>query len=356
MRLQGSNGTARGSVAVLVASLTALAAAAIPVAAAGASQAVPARAVATARHSGAAGHAKLTTVRLVYDWPGIDFEAVPFTVGNARGYYQKLGIKVDVVIPPTTSTTVKMLAVGKGDIGFDTTTDVVFAQAQGIDVKSIGNYSQDNNWGLVAPPGKPIDLKHLKGKSIGIFTDSWTEAMMPYVLRAAGLSAGEISTPIFTSDDIAPLLAGKIDLATNTLNYAVAEVQGATGKKPTTLLATKFGAPNVPVWVFTATSSWLKTHGSVARAFMTATRQAFAWSIAHPGAAVEDFVAAYPKNGSSEQYNLNGWRATIPVLGTTSTLLSQRAAEWTEVAGALKAVKLLSKALPASSYFTNAYN
>ncbi len=326
-----------------------LTAAAGLVAAAGTSGAAAPQPTRAARHGG------LTTIRLVYDWPGIDFEAVPITAGDARGYYQKLGVKVDIVIPPTTSTTVKMLAVGKGDIGFDTTTDVVFAQAEGIDVKSIANYSQDNNWGLVAPPGRRIDLKRLKGASIGIFTDSWTQAMMPYVLRAAGLSAGEISTPIFTSDDIAPLLAGKIDFATNTLNYAIAEVMGATGRRPTTLLATNFGAPNVPIWVFTAMSSWLKSHGSEARAFIAATRKAFAWSIAHPAAAVKDFVAAYPKNGSSEQYNLNGWRATIPVLGATGTLLRQRASQWTEVARALRAVKLLGKVLPASSYFTNAY-
>jgi NitT/TauT family transport system substrate-binding protein len=299
--------------------------------------------------------AKLTTLRVVFDWPGIDFEAIPLAAGNAEGFYKKAGLNVEVVIPPTTSTTVKMLAVGKGDLGFDTTTDVVFAQAAGIDVKSIANYSQNNNWGLVAPPGKRIDLKSLKGKSIGIFTDSWTKAMMPYVLRAAGVASGDVKQPIFSSDDIAPMLAGKIDLATNTVNYAIAQVQSATGKRPSVLLATKFGAPNVPIWVYTAMSSWLAKHGSEARAFLSATKKAFAWSIAHPAAAVDDYLAAYPKIGGTRKYALAGWQATIPALGRRSSLLVQRASEWTAVAHALKSVNLLSKPLPASSYFTNAY-
>jgi ABC-type nitrate/sulfonate/bicarbonate transport system substrate-binding protein len=296
-----------------------------------------------------------TTLRVVFDWPGIDFEAVPLTVGNARGFYRKAGLNVQIVIPPSTSTTVKMLAAGRGDIGFDTTTDVVFAQAAGIDVKSIANYSQDNNWGLVAPPGKKIDVGKIQGKSIGIFTDSWTKAMMPYVLKAGHVSASQVSQPIFSSDDIAPLLAGKIDLATNTLNYAIAQVQSGTGKKPSVLLATKFGAPNVPIWVYTAQSSWLKQHGAEAKAFLKATKQAFAWSIAHPQAAVKDYVAAYPKIGGGMKYSLAGWQATIPALGDTSSLLTQRASEWTQVANALKSVGLLSKPLPASSYFTNQY-
>jgi ABC-type nitrate/sulfonate/bicarbonate transport system substrate-binding protein len=305
--------------------------------------------------SRAQGGAKLTTLRVVFDWPGIDFEAIPLAAGNAEGFYKRAGLNVQIVIPPTTSTTVKMIAVGKGDLGFDTTTDVVFAQAAGIDVKSIANFSQSNNWGLVAPPGKRISLQGLKGKSIGIFTDSWTKAMMPYVLRAAGLSASQIKQPIFSSDDIAPMLAGKIDLATNTVNYAIAQVQSATGKRPSVLLATKFGAPNVPIWVYTAMSSWLANHGSEARAFLSATKKAFAWSIAHPAAAVDDYLAAYPKIGGTRQYSLAGWQATIPALGKPSSLLVQRASEWTAVARALKSVGLLSKPLPASTYFTNAY-
>jgi ABC-type nitrate/sulfonate/bicarbonate transport system substrate-binding protein len=297
----------------------------------------------------------LTTVRVVFDWPGIDFEAVPLTVGNARGFYKKAGLNVQIVIPPSTSTTVQMIAAGKGDIGFDTTTDVVFGQAAGIDVKSIANYSQNNNWGLVAKPGTKINIKKIKGKSIGIFSDSWTKAMMPYVLKAGGVTASQVKQPIFGSDDIAPLLAGKIDLATNTLNYAIAQVQSATGKRPSVLLATKFGAPNVPVWVYTGMNSWLKGHGSQAKKFLAATRRAFAWSIAHPSAAVKDYLKAYPKIGGGMKYSLAGWKATIPALGPTSSLLTQRASQWTQVAQALKAVGLLSKPLPASRYFTNAY-
>jgi ABC-type nitrate/sulfonate/bicarbonate transport system substrate-binding protein len=318
--------------------------------------AAAAASAATRSHvSRAESHANLTTLRVVFDWPGIDFEAVPLAAGNAEGFYKKVGLNVDIVIPPTTSTTVKMIAVGRGDVGFDTTTDVVFAQAAGIDVKSIANYSQDNNWGLVAAPGKRINVKDLKGKSIGIFTDSWTKAMMPYVLRAAGLTASQVKQPIFSSDDIAPMLAGKIDLATNTINYAIAQVQSATGKRPSVLLATKFGAPNVPVWVYTAMSSWLAKHGSEAKAFLSATKKAFVWSIAHPAAAVDDYLAEYPKIGGTRKYSLSGWQATIPALGKTSSLLVQRASEWTAVAQALKSVKLLSKPLPASRYFTNAY-
>jgi len=304
---------------------------------------------------GATTASGLSTIRLVYDWPGVDFEAVPIAVGLKQGLYKKHGLNVDLVLPPNNQTTVKMLAVGKGDIGFDSTVDVVFARAAQIPVVSIANYTQDNNWGLVAKPGTTIDLSSLRGKSIGVFTDSWTKAMMPYVLKAGNVSASDVKQIIFQSNDLSPMLAGKINIATNTTNFAVAQVQSATGKKPSIMLATQFGAPNVPIWVYIATGSWLSAHGSEARAFLAATKEALAWSIAHPQAAVNDFAAVYPKNGSSPKYNLDGWLATIPHLKGSYPLLTQRAPEWTQVVSALRSVNLLSTSFPASAYYTNKY-
>lgn len=297
----------------------------------------------------------LTTLRLVYDWPGVDFEAVPIAVGQKQGFYKQHGLNVDLVIPPNNATTVKMLAVGKGDLGLDSTVDVAFARAAQIPIVSIANYTQVNNWGLVTKPGTTVSLSSLRGKSIGVFTDSWTKAMMPYVLKAGNVSAGDVKQIIFASNDLTPMLAGKINIATNTTNYAIAQVQSATGKKPSVMLATKFGAPNVPIWVWIATSSWLSAHGPQAHAFLAATKEAIAWSIAHPQSAVNDFTAAYPQNGSSAKYNLDGWLATIPLLKGSYGLLTQRASEWTEVVNALKSVKLLTTSYPASAYYSNKY-
>lgn len=298
----------------------------------------------------------LDTVRVVYDWPGVDFEAVPIAVGQKEGFYKQHGLNINLILPPDNATTVKMLATNKGDIGFDSTVDEVFARAAGIPVVSIANYTQDNDWGLVAKPGTTISLSALPGQSIGVFTDSWTKAMMPYVLQAGHTTASGVKEVIFQDDDLSPMLAGKINVATNTTNFAIARVEAATGKKPSVLLATQFGAPNVPIWVFVATNPWLSAHASQARAFLAATKQAIAWSIAHPAAAVKDFEAAFPNNGSSGAYNLDGWLATIPAIDDSNFgLLTQRASEWSETASALKSVNLLSTPESASSYYTNEY-
>jgi ABC-type nitrate/sulfonate/bicarbonate transport system substrate-binding protein len=310
------------------------------------------------KSSGGSGGASgsLTSLKIAYDFPGIDFEAIPFVVGDKQGFYAKQHLKVSVLIPPDTSTTVKLVARGEADIGFDTTADVAFARAQNIPITSIGNYSMQNNWGLFTNPGQPVDIHQIKGKSIGVFTDAWTKSMMPFVLKAGHVTASQVKQIIFTSNDLSPLLAHKIDIATNTSNYALAGIKSSSGKSPEVALGTKFGAPNVPIWDYTAMSSWLQSHGTEAKEFLAATAKATQWAINNPTKAVNEFMAAYPKNGESTKYNLIGWKSTIPFLkNKQGQLLTQTSAEWTQITSALKSAGQISTTFPASKYYTNAY-
>jgi NitT/TauT family transport system substrate-binding protein len=297
----------------------------------------------------------VTKISLVYDWSGVDFEAVPLAVAKSEGMFAKAGIDVDLILPPDDSTTVKLLGSGQGDIGFATTADVVITRGQGADVVSIGNYSQANNWGLIARPGEKIDLTQLKGKKVGVFADNWTQAMMPFVLKAAGLGESDVQQVIFDGDDVAPLLANKLDLTTNTTNFAVAQVQEAVGKKPTVMLAKEFGAPDIPVWVYVAGEKWLQANGDTAKAFLAAIKEATQWAIDNPDAAVTDFEKTYPDNGSSHEYNLAGWQATAEVMTGPDGLLTQRESQWSELTDALQSIGALDTAAEPSTYYTNDY-
>jgi ABC-type nitrate/sulfonate/bicarbonate transport system substrate-binding protein len=301
------------------------------------------------------GTGAVKKISLVYDWSAVDFEAVPLAVAKSEGMFAKAGIDVDLILPPDDSTTVKLLGSGQGDIGFATTADVVITRGQGADVVSIGNYSQVNNWGLIARPGEKIDLTQLKGTKIGVFADNWTQAMMPFVLKAAGLGESDVQQVIFDGDDVAPLLANKLDLTTNTTNFAIAQVQEAVGKKPTVMLAKEFGAPDIPVWVYVAGQKWLDANGDTAKAFLSAIKEATQWAIDNPEAAVTDFEKVYPDNGSSHAYNLAGWQATAEVMIGPDGLLTQRESQWSELTDALMSIGALDKADAPATYYTNDY-
>lgn len=301
-----------------------------------------------------AAAADLHKIRMVYDWSTADFELIPTAVAQAEGFYKDAGLDVSVLFPPDNSTTVRMLASGQGDIGYDAVTDVVFAAAQGIPITSIAFYSQSNNWGLIGPPGTTIDLSTLKGKKIGIYTDSWTKAMMPYILAKAGLKEGDVQEIIATDDDIPMMLTKKIDYATNCSNYALADVLPTLKKEPAMLVGPAVGVPDIPVWDYTTTKSFGAAHGDEVKAFLAATEKGMVWASTHQAQAVADLIKLYPSAGTVA-YNTVGWKDTVPVLKGPGGYMTQSDQQWTGIAQALANTKQIPKVLPASSYYTNDY-
>ncbi len=297
----------------------------------------------------------LTTVSFAYDWPTPDFGMVPVVVAMDKGYYKASGITLKPIFPPDTSTAMKIVGIGQANVGYDTTTDIAFARQQSVPAISIANVSQSNNWGLVGRPGEKINIRALRGKSIGIYSDSWTKAMLPFVLQHAGLTEADVKLVTAASDDIPLLLARKIDVATETTNFGAVEVRTTTRKAASVLLANKVGAPNVPIWNFVANQQYARQHPGTVRAFLSATRKGMIWSVAHPGPAVRLFEKMYPKNGASHAYNLDGWEATAALLKGPHGYLIETARQWSQLTNALKRVHVLSKVLPPSGYYTNKY-
>jgi len=298
--------------------------------------------------------AELRTVRFVYDWPVPDFGMVPIVVGQKMGFYQQHGLSVEALFPPNAQTTARMLASGRADIGFEGATDLVFAANQGIPIIAIGNFSRSNSWCLIGRPGEPIDMAQLKGKSIGIFTDSWTRAMMAFVLKKANLRENEIQEITADNDDIPLLLAKKIDLATNSAGWGVAKIVEQLHQQPTLACNEQIGVPNIPVWVLTAAKAWLAQNAAVAQAWLAATSDAIAWSIAHPAQAAQLFTQAYPAAGSLN-YNTLGWSYTTRFMSGPDGYFKQNDGQWNLLAGALKDTGQIGATQPAASYYSNAY-
>jgi len=297
----------------------------------------------------------LTKVRIAGDWVEPDITWLPYTVGIEQGFYKKAGIDASIVRPPDNSSSVKFVATDQAEIAEATVSDIIFAGQQGLPVESIGNLSQTNNWGLFSVGDTPLTAASLKGKKVGVFNDSFTKALLPLVLASAGLTMDDIQQVTSQSGNTELLLNGKIDVATNTTNFGGAQIAVEAGKTPQTLLAKDAGAPDMPIWVYAANTSWLKSNPDTAKKFMTATRQATQWAIDNP----EEAVASYEKYSkipsSSTKLDTAEWKATVPLLDAGNGLFTSTDQQWSGIASALVKTKQIDKALPAGDYYTNDY-
>ena len=293
-------------------------------------------------------------IRFVFDWPVPDFSIVPIVVGQKMGFYAKNGVSVDVAFPPDAQTTARMLATSQADIGFEPTTDVVFAVNQGLPLVAIANFTQRNSWCLIGRPGEPIDVSQLRGKSIGLFADSWSRAMMAFVLRKAHLGEHDVRLIIAQEDTLPLLLARRIDIATNGAAMGVAKLADTARAQPSLACNDSIGVPNIPVWVFTAAPGWLAAHGAAARAWLKGTSEAITWSLQHTNEAAALFTQAYPAAGSAT-YNTSGWTYTARLMNGPNGYFHQSDAQWHALTDALRSVGQITQEKPASAYYTNAF-
>jgi putative hydroxymethylpyrimidine transport system substrate-binding protein len=215
--------------------------------------------------------------------------------------------------------------------------------------------TQSNNWGLFQLGDQPIDVASLKGKTIGIYNDSWTAAMLPLVLESGGLTMDDVKTVAASGSVIPLLLNGKIDVATEVTNLGGVEITTSGGGPFTQLLAPDAGAPDTPVWVYVASSEWASSNPDLATAWLEATRKGIEWASENPEDAVALFEETYPEAATDNGYNLEAWKATIPLLTVSGSYPAQTDEEWSSFTQALIDGGQLDSALPPSDYYTNAY-
>jgi ABC-type nitrate/sulfonate/bicarbonate transport system substrate-binding protein len=295
------------------------------------------------------------TINLAADWISPDITWLPYVVAMDHGEFEDAGLKVKLIQPPDNSSSVKLLASGQADIAEATITDMVFAQQEELPVISVANESQTNNWGLFGKPGEKFDVASLKGKRIGVYDDSFTKALLPLMLASGGLTMDDVKPVTASADTLALLLAGKIDVTTETTNFLGADVQTETGKPAEQLLSKDYGAPDMPIWVYAANTRWLKGHGDQARTFLAALEKATTWAMANPEDAVKIYMDHFKMPASEQAKNLAQWKATIPVLDAGSGLFQATDAQWADFAKALVEAGQLKKAADPSAYYTNEY-
>lgn len=298
------------------------------------------------------------TINMVMDWPYAWMGWAPWIVADALGYYKQAGITLKIVIPATVADPAKVLGTGHADLAFTTILDVIEARAAGAPVTGIGAYSQFNNWGLISWKSQNIRPNQLKGKTIGVYPDAWTKTQLTVMLQHVGLKISDVKL-VYTPNDTVPLLlTHKVDVITGITNAEQTEAE-INGKRPTVMyLASKYGVPDSYVQVLAGNDSFLKAHGDVVKAWMSATERGVAYAIAHPAQTVQMFLKRYP-SALAPDYALASWQKTIPLFSSSQTKVHgyfwQLPQIWQATQQILLSNKIIDQSVPVNQLYSNAY-
>lgn len=214
-----------------------------------------------------------------------DVESIPFIIAEQNGYFEKEGVKVKIEHFNSAKDRDSALQSGKLDGVITDVLAVVFANEGGFKLKIIS--PNDGNIELMA--GKDSDihsLNDLKGKRIGMSTNTIMEYSTDKMLAAAGIAPEEINKvaipPLPTRLEM--LQGGKVDGAILPEPLAgLAVKNGARVLQSTDQLANKAGA-------IAFTEQSLQDSTEEIKAIFRAYNQAVAYLNKEPLTSYSDFI------------------------------------------------------------------
>lgn len=214
-----------------------------------------------------------------------DVESIPLIIAEKNGYFEKEGVQVKLVHFKSAKDRDSALQSGELDGVISDMVAVVFANEGGINIKAISRI--DGNIALLAGKSSGIQsMSDLKGKDIGLSTNTVMEYSLDRMLQAAGMQPGDIQKIAIPQlpTRLEMLQGGKVAAAILPQPLSdLAVKNGATVLNSTDQMKNKAG-----VTAFTAKS--LKENPQAIKAVFRAYNEAVVYLEKEPVANYIDFV------------------------------------------------------------------
>lgn len=215
-------------------------------------------------------------------------------VAKAKGFYKDVGLNVE--IRPNAGPAAQIVGTGQATFGQIDPAAAIAARAQGIPVAMIGNLSQDNGAALFAREAANINkIEDLKGKNVGIFTNSQTAIFLQALLNKHGMSLNDIKPVTVRSGTDLPLVQnGGIDAEVTIYNNELVAWKILYPELKLKIWRLRDIGFDTPGAGLVASDKLLKENPDLVKRFMAATMKGLDYAIKNPEEAVKLLVSEVP--------------------------------------------------------------
>jgi NitT/TauT family transport system substrate-binding protein len=243
--------------------------------------------------------AELRTVRVGWCAKTVSSAAAPFAIAQKLGWFEKAGIKVELVPLPGSTDCVKLVATKDVQIALPSMEPLAIIRPQGVKAKFFYTAYQGNIYGIAVPADSPVKtMADLKGKRIGVTSMASAGVVVARALaKQAGLDPDKDISIVVAGESAqtAALLRSKqVDaLSQFDTQYALTSNAGAKLRFLDHPEIRKF-----PSNGFVALEDYLKTNRADAVALARGYAMGTVFAIANPEAAIRILWQVYPQTRS----------------------------------------------------------
>jgi NitT/TauT family transport system substrate-binding protein len=248
--------------------------------------------------------AAITTPARALDQITIQLDWVPrgdhamFFVARDSGFFAAQGIEIAAIRPGTGSLeALRLVGSGKADFGFGDLPTLAVSRAAGVPVTALAAINQRSPLAMIALAKtrrltRPQDLR---GLTIGIDPTGSTTIFLKALLAANAMKLDSLRTVVVTPPYEDTLLRGEVDAIPGYIDAELPLLEAKAGGKDalSVLLGADFGYRVYGSGLF-ASNATLRDEPELVKRFVQAYRQAFAFTVANPDAAIAIMVKAAP--------------------------------------------------------------
>src|SRR5690625_420795 len=239
------------------------------------------------------GEGQQKTVSLFLDWtPNTNHTGV--YVAKEKGYYEELGIDVEVLLPGEVSTE-QLVATNRGEFGISFQSHVTQARAENLPIVSVAAIIQHNTSGYASPIEKGIESpKDFAGKVYGAYGSMLEEAMIDLVMKRDKADVEDVDIVQLGNSDFFVATKKEVDFVS--VFYAWTGIEAEIRDVELNFIETTEFAPELDTYdpVIITSEKLIEEDPDTVKAFIEATAKGYEFAIENPTEAAEILIDAEP--------------------------------------------------------------
>lgn len=302
------------------------------------------------------GNKKKEKITFVLDWtPNTNHTGL--YVAKEKGYFEKAGLEVEIVQPPEDGAEA-LVGSGKAQfcVSFQDSMLPMITGKNKLPLKAVAAIVQHNTSGIISRKGEGIDRpKGLEGKKYATWDLPIEKATIKQVMKDDGGDFSKVNLiPSTVTDEVSALKSKSVDAIW--IFYGWAGVNAELSKLKTDYFAFKdinevfdYYTP-----VVLGNTDWMKDNPDTAKAFLSALKDGYEYSIQNTGDAVNILCKAAPELDkklvkASQEYMNKEYKAEVKKWGYIDPK------RWNAFYNWINENKLSSDTIPENTGFTNDY-
>ena len=243
------------------------------------------------------GSGEKTKITFVLDWtPNTNHTGL--YVAQDKGYFADAGVEVEIVQPPEDGAEM-LVGSGKAQFGvsFQDYLPPALVGADAIPIEAVAALIQHNTSGIISLKSKGIESpKGLEGKKYATWDLPIEKATLKKVVEDDGGDYNKVELiPSTVTDEVSALQADSVDAIW--VFYGWAGVKTELSGLDTNFFAFKDISPVFDYYspIIIGNSDWMKEHPDAAKAFLSALKKGYEYTIENPAEAGEILVKNAPE-------------------------------------------------------------